>query len=101
MRDTRERVIRLEERDQRVAAVETSLATLDARVDMLRKDKDRREGADNQTDRIFVGVRGWTPVVIAMIAALASIFSAIYLAGRATGVVNAPPSHSNEKPIAH
>lgn len=45
MRETRERVIRLEERDNRVSTLETLVATLDARVDVLLKDKDRRDGA--------------------------------------------------------
>lgn len=44
MRETRERVIRLEERDCRVSALESLVATLDARVDLLLKDKDRRDG---------------------------------------------------------
>ena len=39
MRETRERVIRLEERDCRVSALESLVATLDARVDVLLKDK--------------------------------------------------------------
>lgn len=45
MRETRERVIRLEERDCRVSVLENLVATLDNRVDLLLKDKDRREGA--------------------------------------------------------
>lgn len=45
MRETRERVIRLEERDNRVSTLESLVATLDARVDVLLKDKDRRDGA--------------------------------------------------------
>ena len=45
MRETRERVIRLEERDCRVSSLESLVATLDARVDVLLKDKDRRDGA--------------------------------------------------------
>ena len=45
MRETRERVIRLEERDNRVSSLESLVATLDARVDVLLKDKDRRDGA--------------------------------------------------------
>lgn len=45
MRETRERVIRLEERDCRVSSLESLVTTLDARVDVLLKDKDRRDGA--------------------------------------------------------
>lgn len=45
MRETRERVIRLEERDCRVSVLENLVATLDNRVDLLLKDKDRRDGA--------------------------------------------------------
>ena len=45
MRETRERVIRLEERDNRVSTLESLVATLDTRVDVLLKDKDRRDGA--------------------------------------------------------
>lgn len=45
MRETRERVIRLEERDSRVSSLESLVVTLDARVDVLLKDKDRRDGA--------------------------------------------------------
>lgn len=45
MRETRERVIRLEERDQRVSSLEQTIAKLDTRVDVLLKDKDRRDGA--------------------------------------------------------
>ena len=45
MRETRERVIRLEERDNRVSTLESLVATLDARVAVLLKDKDRRDGA--------------------------------------------------------
>lgn len=45
MRETRERVIRLEERDCRVSVLENLVATLDNRVDLLLKDKDQRDGA--------------------------------------------------------
>lgn len=45
MREVREKVIRLEERDNRVSTLESLVATLDARVDVLLKDKDRRDGA--------------------------------------------------------
>lgn len=45
MREVREKVIRLEERDNRVSSLESLVATLDARIDVLLKDKDRRDGA--------------------------------------------------------
>lgn len=45
MREVREKVIRLEERDQRVSSLEQTIAKLDTRVDVLLKDKDRRDGA--------------------------------------------------------
>jgi hypothetical protein len=43
--ETRDRVIVLEQRDQRVATLESLVATLDTRIDILLKDKDRRDGA--------------------------------------------------------
>lgn len=45
VREVREKVIRLEERDQRVSSLEQTIAKLDTRVDVLLKDKDRRDGA--------------------------------------------------------
>lgn len=45
MDETRERVIVLEQRDQWVSMLESLVTTLDARVDVLLKDKDRRDGA--------------------------------------------------------
>lgn len=45
VREVREKVIRLEERDQRVSALEQTIAKIDTRVDVLLKDKDRRDGA--------------------------------------------------------
>lgn len=83
------RVVRLEERNERIARLESMVAASDAKIDALLKDKDQRDGAQ----KVFVGFRGWLPVLIAIGAAVASIFSAIYLAGRATGVVDAPPVH--------
>lgn len=80
------RLIRVEERDERIERLEKSAEKSDAKLDALLRDKDQRDGANN----VFVGIRGWTPVIIAIIAAIASIFSAIYLAGRATGVVSEP-----------
>lgn len=47
VREVREKVIRLEERDQRVSSLEQTIAKLDTRVDVLLKDKDRRDGAVN------------------------------------------------------
>ncbi len=45
VREVREKVIRLEERDQRVSSLEQTIAKLVTCVDVLRKDKDRRDGA--------------------------------------------------------
>ncbi len=76
MRDTRERVIRLEERDQRVTAIETSLATLDARVDVLLKDKDRRDGAitlGSWFAKHWPGIIGFVGTVIVVLQATGKI----------------------------
>lgn len=86
--DVNVRVVRLEERDERLERAEKSIERLDGKVDTLLRDKDQRDGANN----VFVGIRGWTPVVIAVIAALCSVLSGLYLAGRAGGVIGAPPA---------
>ncbi|WP_375272035.1 hypothetical protein [Sphingomonas sp.] len=79
--DVRERVIRLEERDKRLTQVEASVAVLDTRVDVLLKDKDRRDGAVG-----MLGVlRVWGPVVFSALAAL-------WLFGRSLGITPAPPA---------
>jgi len=84
------RVVKLEERDERLERAERAVVALDSKIDVLMTDKSKREGASS----VFVGIRGWTPVIIAIIAALCSVFSGLYLAGRATGVVQAPPGGS-------
>ena len=81
--EVRDRVIRLEERDKRLTDVEADVKTLDARVDVLMKDKDRRDGANGLLGR----VPGWLSFLIA----LGSAFSALWLAGRSLGIVPAPP----------
>lgn len=40
-----ERIARLEERNERIERMERQMATIDGRVDVLLKDKDRRDGA--------------------------------------------------------
>lgn len=82
-----ERVVRLEERDERIERLEKSSERTEAKVDALLKDKDQRDGASG----VFVGLRGWLPVVFASVAALAAIFSAIYTLGRVTGKIEPPP----------
>lgn len=81
--DVRERVIRLEERDKRLDVVESSIKTLDGRVDALLKDKDRRDGALG----LMGAIRVWAP----SIGMVASILAAAWLYGRSLGVVPAPP----------
>jgi hypothetical protein len=78
--DVRERVIRLEERDKRLDQIESTVGVLDARVDVLLKDKDRRDGALG-----MLGVlRVWGPLIFSAIAAL-------WLVGRSIGITPAPP----------
>lgn len=77
------RVIKLEEQDARLKRAETSIEKLDEKVDTLLRDKDNRDGART----VFVGIRGWTPVIIAILSAIASIATALYLAGRQVGVI--------------
>lgn len=78
--DVRERVIRLEERDKRLEQVEASVLVHDARIDVLLKDKDRRDGALG-----MLGIlRVWGPVVF-------SALAAFWLFGRSLGITPAPP----------
>lgn len=78
--DVRERVIRLEERDKRLDQIEATVAVLDGRVDVLLKDKDRRDGALG-----MLGIlRVWGPLIFSAIAAL-------WLVGRSVGITPAPP----------
>jgi hypothetical protein len=82
--DVRERVIRLEERDKRMDQIEANVVLLDGRVDVLLKDKDRRDGAHGA----FKMIKDWAPF-------LAMLFSAacvLWLYGRSAGIVPAPPT---------
>ncbi|MEG3086191.1 hypothetical protein [Sphingomonas sp. PB4P5] len=81
--DVRERVIRLEERDKRLETVEASIVVLDARVDVLLKDKDRRDGAVGMLGTI----KSWAP----FLAMLFSAACAAWLYGRSLGITPAPP----------
>lgn len=91
--DLKLRMVRIEERDRRLEDAEKALEKLDGKVDALLRDKDQREGAA----KVFIGVKGWTPVILAIIAAASSIGTAVYMAGRATGFVGAPPVHVERK----
>jgi hypothetical protein len=82
--EVRDRVIRLEERDKRLTDVEANVKALDARVDVLLKEKDRRDGAVSFISKV--------PAWLSFLIALGSVFSALYLAGRAAGIVPAPPA---------
>lgn len=82
--DVRDRVIRLEERDKRLTDVEADVKSMDLKVDALLKDKDRRDGATSFISRV--------PAWLSFLIALGSVFSALYLAGRAAGIVPAPPA---------
>ncbi len=82
------RVVRLEERDERLERAEKSIEKMGGKLDALLRDKDQRDGAG----QVFVGIRGWTPVIIAIISALASIVTGIYILGRAVNVIE--PSKS-------
>jgi len=78
--DVRERVIRLEESNRRLEAVEHATKEHDAKIDALLKDKDRRDGALG-----MLGVlRVWGPVVF-------SALAAFWLFGRSLGITPAPP----------
>jgi hypothetical protein len=80
--DVRERVIRLEERDKRLDDIEADVKSTEARVDILMRDKDNRDGAN----RFIRTVPNWLSFLIA----LGSVFSAIYLLGRQVGFVPPP-----------
>lgn len=81
-----ERLTRLEANrvDETVGKLEAKIEVLAARIGDLEQDKDRRDGAMGLVSKF----PGWLSFIIAA----ASVFSAIYLAGRATGVVSAPPT---------
>ena len=93
--DIRERVIRLEERDRRLEAVEHCTTDLAARVNALEKDKDRRDGA--------IGLLGAIPKWVPIIGMIASVLAAAWLYGRSAGIVPAPPTASTrvEAPGEH
>jgi len=89
--DVRERVIRLEERDKRLDAVEQGLASVKAKVDVLETDRDRRDGAIGMLGTI----KSWAPF-------LAMLFSAacvLWLYGRSAGIVPAPPVPAIERQL--
>lgn len=94
VQDMNARVIRLEEREERLERLEKLVEKQDGKIDVLLRDKDQRDGAG----QVFVGIRGWTPVIIAILSAVASIATALYLSGRAAGVVPAPPGYIAQKP---
>lgn len=73
VREVREKVIRLEERDQRVSSLEHAITQLDTRVDVLLKDKDRRDGAVSFGQAVVKHLPSLS--LGAVIAALASWFS--------------------------
>lgn len=74
-----ERLARMEE--QRTHEAVAGLAT---RVAVLEVDLNKRTGMMNAIAAL--------PKFIAFLVTIASIFSAIYLAGRATGVIQSPPT---------
>ena len=82
------RVVRLEERDERLERAEKAIEKMDGKLDALLREKDQRDGAG----QVFVCIRGWTPVVIAIVSAIASIVTGIYVLGRAANVIE--PSKS-------
>lgn len=78
--DVRERVIRLEESNRRLEAVEGITENHDKRIDALEADKQRRDGAIG----LIGALRVWGPVVFSALAAL-------WLFGRSLGITPAPP----------
>jgi len=87
--DVRERVIRLEERDKRLDAVEVDLAAVKVKVEVLETDRARRQGAIGMLGTI----KSWAPF-------LAMLFSAacvLWLYGRSAGIVPAPPAPAIEQ----
>jgi len=83
-----ERLARIEEQrtHEAVAAMAGRIATLEA-------DLQRRTGMMNAVAAL--------PKVIAFLVAVASVFSAIYLAGRASGFIPAPPARIDAKIDPH
>lgn len=82
--DVRERVIRLEERDKRLEHAEEAIDAINARVDVLMQDKDRRDGAYGMLGTI----KAWLP----FLGSLAAIAAAAWLYGRSVGIVPPPPT---------
>lgn len=66
-----------------VAEVRVDVSTLESTVKSLVADQNRREGAIG----LLGAVRSWWPAIVG----IASLFSALWLAGRSIGVVPAPP----------
>lgn len=81
-----ERLAKLEANrvNESVAKVEERLDNACRSIDKLEQDKDRRDGAAGLLSRI----PGWLQFLMA----LASVFTAIYLAGRSAGIVPSPPT---------
>ena len=81
-----ERLAKLEANrvNESVAKVEERLDGACKAIDKLEADKDRRDGAAGLLSRI----PGWLQFLMA----LASVFTAIYLAGRSAGIVPSPPT---------
>jgi hypothetical protein len=78
--DVRERVIRLEESNRRLEAVEKTTNDHNRRIDDLEADKLRRDGAIG----LIGALKVWGPVVFSALAAL-------WLFGRSLGITPAPP----------
>ncbi len=83
-----ERLARIEEQRTHEA-----VASLMGRIAVLEADLNKRTG--------MMHAIGALPKVIAFFVALASVFSAIYLAGRASGVIPAPPARIEAKVDPH
>ena len=67
--DMQGRLIRLEERDHRITQMEKQFEKLDARVDVLLKDKDRRDGAISAWTWLL---KNW-PSIIAMLVTIGAV----------------------------
>lgn len=70
--ETRERLIRLEERDERTSRLERSLQLLDEQVTTLQTDKDRRDGALSASAWVL---RNW-PSIVGMLIIITVILKA-------------------------
>jgi hypothetical protein len=78
-----ERLAKLEAKEfgEALVKVDGRVDAMDARLDALFRDKDRRDGAVG----LMTGVRTWGPWVF-------SLFTALYLIGRSIGIVPSPPT---------